>query len=109
IAYDMEHVEAAARAWMEAAHALGAGATVAYATKAFSSIGLLRRLGELGLGADVSSLGELEVARRAGIDPARIVLHGNNKSRAELDAAVAIGVGLVVVDAGDELELLEQV
>lgn len=109
IAYDRQHVESAARAWLDAATQLPAGATVAYATKAFTSIELLRWLGALGLGADVSSLGELEVARRAGIDPALIVLHGNNKSRAELEAAVRLGVGLVVVDAVGELELLSTV
>jgi diaminopimelate decarboxylase len=109
IAYDRAHVEAAARAWIDAVRALPAGATIAYATKAFTSIELLRRLGELGLGADVSSLGELEVARRAGIDPALIVLHGNNKSRDELEAAVRLGVGLVVVDAEGELDLLASI
>jgi diaminopimelate decarboxylase len=57
----------------------------------------------------VSSAGELEVALRAGVDPSRIVLHGNNKSRAELEAAVAARVGLVVLDAESELELLDQV
>jgi diaminopimelate decarboxylase len=109
IAYDLAHVERAASAWTQAAASLPAGATVAYATKAFTSVGLLRRLAELGLGADVSSLGELEVARRAGVDPELVVLHGNNKSRAELEAAVAWGVGLVVLDAEPELQLLEQV
>ena len=101
-------MESAAQAWLDAAAELEGGATVAYATKAFSSVGLLRRLARLGLGADVSSLGELEVARRAGIDPELVVLHGNNKSREELAAALEWGVGLVVVDAESELELLEQ-
>lgn len=109
IAYDLAHVDHAAQAWLEAAAALPGGATVAYATKAFTSVGMLRRLARLGLGADVSSLGELEVARRAGVDPDLIVLHGNNKSRAEMAAAVDLGVGLVVVDAEQELELLAEV
>ncbi len=109
IAYDRAHVEAAARAWLDAFETHPAGATVAYATKAFTSVGMLRLLGDLGLGADVSSLGELQVALRAGIAPDRIVLHGNNKSRAELEAAVEAGVGLVVLDAEQELELLELV
>jgi diaminopimelate decarboxylase len=109
IAYDAAHVRAAARAWIDAFAAWPPGATVAYASKAFSSVGMLRLLGELDVGADVSSLGELEVARRAGIDPARIVLHGNNKSRAELERAVESGVGFVVLDAEPELALLEEV
>lgn len=109
IAYDRAHVLASARAWVDAFAAHPAGATIAYATKAFSSVGMLRLLRDAGLGADVSSGGELEVALRAGIEPAAIVLHGNNKSRAELEAAVHAGVGLVVVDASSELDLLEQV
>lgn len=109
IAYDGAHVEQAARAWIDAFETYPGGATVAYATKAFSSVGMLRLLGELGLGADVSSLGELQIALRAGIAPSRIVLHGNNKSRDELEAAVDAGVGLVVLDAEQELELLEHV
>ncbi|MCW2925000.1 MAG: Diaminopimelate decarboxylase [Thermoleophilia bacterium] len=108
IAYDQAHIEAAARAWLDAFADHPAGATVVYASKAFAAVGMLRLLGELGLGADVSSLGELEAARRAGIDPARIVLHGNNKSRTELAAAVDLRVGLVVVDAASELDLLEE-
>lgn len=109
IAYDEAHVRAAARAWRDAFATYAPGATVAYATKAFASVGMLRLLGEEGLGADVSSEGELEVALRAGIDPTRIVVHGNNKSERELRAAVAAGVGLVVLDAMSELELLERV
>jgi diaminopimelate decarboxylase len=109
IAYDARHVRDAARAWIDAFEGYPAGASIAYATKAFSTVGLLRMLRDVGVGADVSSLGELEVALRAGVDPARIVLHGNNKSREELDAAVASRVGLIVLDAESELELLEQV
>ncbi len=109
IAYDAADVRARARAWREAAATLPNSATLAYATKAFSSIGMLQLLAREGFGADVSSLGELEVARRAGVDPARSVLHGNNKSRAELEAALDWGIGLVVVDAPSELALLEHV
>ncbi|MCW2926234.1 MAG: diaminopimelate decarboxylase [Thermoleophilia bacterium] len=106
IAYDRQHLERSARAWTDAFAAHTPGALVAYASKAFSSVGMLALLGELGLGADVASEGELRVAIRAGIDPARIVVHGNNKSEAELAAAVDAGVGLIVLDAPDELELL---
>src|SRR3990170_1560792 len=55
-------------------------ALVVYGTKAFANVALLRLLAEEGLGADVSTLGELEFARRAGIGGDRILFHGNNKS-----------------------------
>jgi diaminopimelate decarboxylase len=109
IAYDEAHVAAAARAWVDAFADYAPGASIAYATKAFTSVGILRLLHGVGLGADVSSAGELAVALRAGIDPAQVVYHGNNKSHDELVGAVDAGVGLVVLDAPGELETLERV
>src|SRR3989442_15662615 len=69
-------VRARARAYLRAAP----GALVAYGTKAFPNVALMRVLAEEGLGADVSTLGELEFALRAGIPPERLVVHGNNKT-----------------------------
>src|SRR5262249_50489573 len=79
-------------------------ALVVYGTKAFANVEVLRVLGEEGLGADVSSLGELEFALRAGIRPAKLVVHGNNKTDGELQAAASVGAGLVVLDALEEVE-----
>jgi diaminopimelate decarboxylase len=95
------------QALLEAAHAYlraAPDAFVAYSVKAFPSVALLRLFGGEGLGADVSTLGELEYARRAGIPGERIIMHGNNKSDEELRAASDAGVGLVVLDALDEVE-----
>ena len=77
------------------------GALVVYGTKAFPNVELMRLLAEEGIGADVSTLGELAFARRAGIDGEALLVHGNNKSDEELDAAAAAGA-LVVLDALDE-------
>jgi diaminopimelate decarboxylase len=76
-------------------------ALVVYGTKAFPNVALLRLLATEGLGADVSTRGELEFALRAGVPGDRIVFHGNNKSDEELAAAAAAGA-LVVLDALDE-------
>jgi diaminopimelate decarboxylase len=78
-------------------------ALVVYGTKAFPNVALLRLLAAEGLGADVSTLGELEFARRAGLDGERLVFHGNNKSDDELRAAAEAGA-LVVLDALEEIE-----
>ena len=51
-------------------------ALVVYGTKAFANVAIMRLFGELGFGADVSTLGELEFAQRAGIPAERIVFHG---------------------------------
>ncbi len=76
-------------------------ALVVYGTKAFPNVALMRLLAEEGLGADVSTLGELAFARQAGILGERLVVHGNNKSDDELRAAAA-AQALVVLDALDE-------
>jgi diaminopimelate decarboxylase len=80
-------------------------ALVAYSLKAFPNLALLRLFAREGLGADVSTLGELTFALRAGIPGPSIVLHGNNKSAEELQAAAENEVGLVVLDALDEIDL----
>ena len=76
-------------------------ALVVYGTKAFPNVALMGLLAEEGLGADVSTLGELAFARQAGILGERLVVHGNNKSDDELRAAAA-AQALVVLDALDE-------
>ena len=78
-------------------------ALVVYGTKAFPNVAVMRLLAEEGLGADVSTLGELAFARRAGIAGERLVVHGNNKSDEELRAA-ADARAVVVLDALDEPE-----
>jgi len=88
----------AARAYREAAP----DALPLYSLKAFPNVALLRLLAAEGFGADVSTLGELEFARRAGIEGGRIVVHGNNKSDEELRAAAEADVRFVVLDALDE-------
>ena len=78
-------------------------ALLVYGTKAFPNVAVMRVLREEGLGADVSTLGELAFARHAGIDGDLLFMHGNNKSDEELRAA-AIARAHVVLDATDEPE-----
>ena len=79
-----------------------------YATKAFFSPYLARICRDAGLGIDITSEGELAVARRVNYAPDRIYVHGNNKTAAEIDAALGMGVNHIVVDNLDEIELLAQ-
>ena len=83
---------------------IGSSAKVYYAGKAFLSAEIARWVTESGLYLDVASGGELAVALAAGIEPGRIGLHGNNKSLAEIDRAVASGVGVIVIDSVIEIE-----
>jgi diaminopimelate decarboxylase len=98
VAYCRDTVLARARAYTR----VDPEALVVYGTKAFPSVALLRLLAAEGLGADVSTMGELEFALRAGLSGERLVFHGNNKSDRELEAAAAVGA-LVVLDALEEI------
>lgn len=89
----------------EARAAFGDGVT--YATKAFLCTAMARLAHEEGLLLDVATGGELHVALAAGVPPERLVLHGNNKSEAELRRALEVGVGRVVIDSFDELDRLD--
>jgi len=82
---------------------------VYYAGKAFLCTTVAQWVAEEGLCLDVCSDGELTVALRAGVEPARIGYHGNNKTTPELRRAVEAGVGRVVVDSFAEIERLAQV
>ena len=97
VVYAEEALRARARMFQRAVP----GALVVYGTKAFPNVALMRLLAEEGLGADVSTLGELAFAQRAGIAGERLLVHGNNKSDEELRAAADAGA-LVVLDAPDE-------
>ena len=84
------------------------GVRVLYAGKAWLSPALVRILAEEGLGVDVVSGGELHVALAGGMPPERIGMHGNAKSRDELIQALDAGIGRIIIDNDDELDLLDQ-
>jgi len=78
--------------------------TVYYAAKAFLCTEVARWIKDIGIGIDVCTGGELAVALAGGVDPAKIELHGNNKSVAEINKAVAVGVGTIVIDSLFEID-----
>lgn len=82
---------------------------VAYASKAFQTLDMLRLIRDEGLSLDVVSGGELHAARRVDFPMERIFFHGNAKTPEELRQAVEFGVGRVVVDNRSELDLLDEI
>ena len=82
---------------------------VLYASKAFSCLEVLRIAGREGLGVDVVSLGEIHTAYKAGYDMRRAYFHGNNKTREELQYALEVGVGTIVVDNDYEYEMINEI
>jgi len=78
--------------------------TVYYASKAFICTELARWIKEIGIGIDVSTGGEMAVALAGDIDPSKIEVHGNNKSIAEIEKAISVGVESIVIDSLYEIE-----
>ncbi len=104
-----DDMRARARAFIDALAARHADYDVLFASKAFPCTAVYRLLAEEGLACDVASGGELFLALRGGFDPARIYFHGNAKSSGEIRDALATGVGHIVIDSLDELDLLERI
>jgi diaminopimelate decarboxylase len=100
--YDEAHLRARCR---EAVAAFGVG--VNFATKAFLCKAMARLAAEEGCNLDVSTGGEYHVARSAGVPADRLVLHGNNKSTAELRTAMSEGIGRIIIDSFDEIDRIE--
>lgn len=101
--YDELHIRRRCR---EAVDAFGHQRAV-YATKAFLCKAMARLAYEEGMLLDVASGGEMHVALQAGVPADALTLHGNNKSTAELRAAIETGVRYIVVDCDEELDRLE--
>ena len=102
---DEADFRARALAWNDALiEAFGDKAgTVYYASKAFSCTEVARWIKDLGIGIDVSTGGEMAVALAGGIDPKKIEVHGNNKSVAEIEKAISVGVETIVIDSMYEI------
>lgn len=79
---------------------------ISYASKAFSCLGIYQLMQKENLHLDVVSGGELFTAQQAGFDLSKVSFHGNNKSLAEIETAVEAGVGIIVLDNFDEIDLL---
>jgi diaminopimelate decarboxylase len=78
--------------------------TIYYAAKSFICTAVAQWIADIGIGIDVCTGGELAVALAGGISPEKIEVHGNNKSVAEIDRAVSVGVKTIVMDSLFEIE-----
>jgi diaminopimelate decarboxylase len=107
--YATDDIRARARAYLAAFGARSDDFEVIYASKAAPITALCELVNEEGLSIDVASGGELHTAIRAGFDPARVHMHGNNKTEAELRLAVDTGVGHVICDSLAEIARLDSI
>jgi diaminopimelate decarboxylase len=99
VVYCEETLRERARALRQAAD----GGHVAFGTKAFANVAVMRVLREEGIGADVASAGELALTRRDGIDAGRVVMTGPGKRDDELEAAIGTGIRAITVESPTEL------
>jgi diaminopimelate decarboxylase len=104
--YAEDDMRARARAYLEAFRGRAERFEVIYASKAFPCTAAYRLFADEGLSADVASGGELHLALAGGFAPEQIYFHGNNKTPAELERALEVGLGHIVVDSFEEVERL---
>lgn len=102
-------LKAVKRAFTEAAREIGTEAKIYYAAKALLTTEIARWVDEAGLAIDVATGGELSFALHGGTDPARIGMHGNNKSLFEIGRAISSGVGNLVIDSDSEIERIASI
>ena len=107
--FDEETLRSVSAEFADAFRARRPNTGVTYACKAFANIGLIRLLSGFGLGFDVASGGEIAAVKTAGVRMESVFFHGNNKSEAEIEDAVSVGVGRIVVDNLHEIDVLEGV
>ncbi|MEJ7540808.1 diaminopimelate decarboxylase [Staphylococcus intermedius] len=108
IVYDEEQIRQQMRRYHSAFQQNDIGYVLSYASKAFTCLQMVKLAAEEDFELDVVSEGELYTALEAGFDPQRIHFHGNNKTKHEIRYALESGIGYFVVDALDEIELIEQ-
>jgi diaminopimelate decarboxylase len=104
---DDEAIAAQVRQFRRALELSWPNARMVWASKSFPCTAVYRLMAAEGVGVDVAGGGELVMALAGGVDPARIVMHGNAKTTAELTMATEAGVGLIVIDNFDDIDKLE--
>ena len=108
---DVEDLRSRARAFVDAFATafdqVGAVSRAYYAGKALLTTAIAHWVAAEGMGIDTCSLGELMTAKRAGVDPSLVGLHGNNKSDAEIAFALDWGIARIVVDSLEEIDRVE--
>jgi len=107
--YDEEDIRSRCKEYLANFKANDFGTEVIYAGKAFLSKAICELIDEEGLGLDVSSGGELYLARNSSFPMEKVYMHGNNKTEKELNEAIEAGIGKIVVDSFDELDILNRI
>jgi diaminopimelate decarboxylase len=105
---DEAHFRARIQSYLAAAKAASLPTKISFASKANSTVALLKIAYSEGCTVDVASEGELRAALLASVPPAQCHLHGSNKSRQELQFAIELGIGHIVVDHFQEIQTVSE-
>jgi len=106
--YAEDDIRSRARAYRQAFENRGADYEVLFASKSLPCTAAYALFAAEGLSVDVASGGELHMALKAGFDPDRIHMHGNNKSDEEILFAARSGIRHLILDSFDEIERCER-
>src|SRR5260370_25595854 len=104
---DETSLRARARAYLNGLVRRHARRRSCFAMKAFPAPSMVSILASEGLGLDVVGAGELRLGLAAGADPQGIVMHGNAKSDADIQAALDAGIGYIVIDGFDDIDRID--
>jgi diaminopimelate decarboxylase len=105
---DENHFRARIQRYLAAFGKVYRRSEISFASKANSTLALLKIAYDEGCTIDVASEGELRAALAAGVPARRCHLHGNNKTRQELEFAISQGISHIVVDNFEEIELVRE-
>jgi diaminopimelate decarboxylase len=105
---DEQALRSRAREYLRAFASRHGHSGICFAAKAYPSASVIRVLAQEGLGCDVVGGGELRIALAAGVDPAKIVMHGNAKSDDDIQAALDARIGYIAVDGFDDIDRIEK-
>lgn len=106
---DEHYIEDICNAYKNALDDYYGDGLICYASKAFSCKEIYRVINRLGLGADAVSEGEIYTALKSGFPLNKLVFHGNNKSKKELEFAIENKIGYIVIDAFSEADFIDQI
>ena len=105
--FDEEALRGRARAYADGLAGRHPRSRVYFAAKSFPSASMISILAGEGLGVDVVGAGELRIALAARADPQAMVMHGNAKSDADIQAAIKAGIGYIVIDGFDDINRID--
>jgi diaminopimelate decarboxylase len=105
--FDEQALRARARAYVDGLTSRHPRGRVCFAAKSFPSASMVAVLADEGLGLDVVGAGELRMGLAGGADPESIVMHGNAKSDADIEAALEAGIGYIVIDGPDDIDRID--